>query len=252
MIGEFTELSISIVSHGQGSLIKNLLADIELGIGVTCEIIVTLNIPENESFLVDCKKYPLKVIRNYDPKGFGENHNQAFTQSCGKFFAVVNPDIRLERFDINPLLAEFSDSTIGVVSPAVFSGDGVLQDNARKFPTFSTLFFRKFGIVMSDYFYKDVALDVEWVAGMFMVFSRRSFGLVGGFDKRYFMYMEDADICRRLSQCGLRVLLLPSLQVIHDARRASRHNFRHFIWHCMSAARFFLNAKRDGLRSGGL
>lgn len=237
------ELTISVVSHGQGFLIKNLLADIKLGVGVTCELIVTLNIPEDESFLSGYENHQLTVIRNTAPKGFGENHNQAFSRSSGNFFAVVNPDVRLNFFNIRPLLDHFCDSSIGVISPAVFSSAGELQDSARKFPTITSLILRKFGIQKTDYIFGDMAVDVEWVAGMFMVFSKYSYTLVKGFDMKYFMYMEDADICRRLSQHGLRVLVLPSLQVIHDARRASRHNIRHFIWHCRSTTFFFLSKK---------
>ncbi|QWD25389.1 glycosyltransferase family 2 protein [Polynucleobacter paneuropaeus] len=241
MIPQAPELTFSIVSHGQGALIRSLLSDIKLRVGVTYEILITINIPEDEFFLSDFKNFPITIIRNKVPKGFGENHNKAFFKSRGNFFAVVNPDIRLlEDLEVKQLLVQFLDPCIGVISPAVFSSDGVLQDSARKFPTIGSLMLRRCGINKPDYIYGVRPFDVEWVAGMFMVFSRSSFKLVGGFDSRYFMYMEDADICRRLSQLGLKVVVVPSIKVIHDARRASRRNFQHFIWHCKSAALFLL------------
>lgn len=251
MISQLPELTISIVSHGQGSLIEGLLEDIKLKLSVKYEILVTINIPEDESFLLGYKNLPITVIRNKTPKGFGENHNQAFFQSSGNFFAVLNPDIRLDNFEVKLLLDLLVDPRIGVISPAVFSSDGVLQDSARKFPTLWSLILRRFGMAKRDYIYETKPFEVEWVAGMFMVFRRLSFKLVGGFDSKYFMYMEDADICRRLSQQGLKVVLVPSVKVIHDAQRASRRNFQHFIWHCRSVALFLSSRTRYVAKSGG-
>jgi GT2 family glycosyltransferase len=238
MVSQSVDVTYSIVSHGQGELIKNLLSDIKSTANVTYEILLTINIPEDEFFLVDYKDLPLVVIRNEIPMGFGANHNQAYSQSRGNFFSVVNPDIRLPCFDIRPLINQMLDLNVGVVSPAVFSSDGFPQDNARKFPTIYSLILRKLGVRKIDYSYTDQSLEVDWVAGMFMVFSKESFQLVGGFDPRYFMYMEDADICRRLFYQKKKVLIVPAVRVLHDAQRASQRSLRHLIWHCKSAKLF--------------
>jgi GT2 family glycosyltransferase len=104
------KLSISIVSHGQGDLLRNLLADFsEFGVDVTYEVLLTINLPEDESFLSEYVHLPIKVIRNLSPHGFGENHNHAFAESNGEFFVVVNPDIRLSNFEFHPLLDYFND-----------------------------------------------------------------------------------------------------------------------------------------------
>ena len=82
------------------------------------------------------------------------------------------------------------------------------------------------------------AIPVDWVAGMFVVFRRSAFEAVGGFDERYFMYMEDADICRRLRAVGYEVIVDKATIAVHDARRASRANLQHLRWHLRSALRF--------------
>jgi GT2 family glycosyltransferase len=233
------KLSISIVSHGQGDLLKNLFADFS-ELDVAYEVLLTINIPEDESFLLEYDHLPIKTIRNESPHGFGENHNHAFAESSGEFFVVVNPDIRLCNFRFAPLLAYFDDQSIGAIAPAVYSSEGVLQDSARKFPTLMSLLLRRLGDSRGDYKIADRPFQVDWVAGMFMVFRRRSFELVGGFDQRYFMYMEDADICRRLLSNGLKVMLSPKMRIVHDAQRASRRKLRYFLWHCKSAAIFLL------------
>ena len=58
------EISLSIVSHGQGALVRDLLEDIRHGVDATCEVLVTLNIPEDEAFLHVYDDLNLVIIRN--------------------------------------------------------------------------------------------------------------------------------------------------------------------------------------------
>src|SRR5688500_2569858 len=72
------EISLSIVSHGQGGLVKHVLSDLQAWKDVNAEVIVTLNYPEDERFLAENRRFPQTVIRNFHRKGFGANHNAAF------------------------------------------------------------------------------------------------------------------------------------------------------------------------------
>ena len=91
----------------------------------------------------------------------------------------------------------------------------------------------------ADYTYADNEdVDVDWVAGMFMIFPSRIYREVKGFDTRFFMYLEDADICRRLKRAGYRVVCDTRQVVIHDARRSSFKNRQHLKWHMRSMLRF--------------
>ncbi|WP_431048568.1 glycosyltransferase family 2 protein [Roseateles sp. L2-2] len=234
-----TPVCLSIVSHGQGALIRPLLADLSRGAVAAAEIIVTLNLPEDESFLREFPALPLRVIRNDAPQGFGANHNAAFRASTAPYFVVVNPDIRLQEFSIAPLLAALDDPSIGLAAPLVFSGAGELQDSARRFPTVGRLLRRKLqGVRGPDYVFGQAPAEVDWVAGMFMVLRRDTYAAIGGFDDRYFMYFEDVDLCKRLRGRGLRTVVVPGVRVIHDAQRASRRSARHLAWHLTSAFRF--------------
>ena len=88
------DITLSIVSHEQGQLVASLLSDIQRELSGDFEVLLTLNVPENEDFLNAEFSFPLKIIRNAQPKGFGANHNAAFVESEGQYFAVINPDIR--------------------------------------------------------------------------------------------------------------------------------------------------------------
>jgi N-acetylglucosaminyl-diphospho-decaprenol L-rhamnosyltransferase len=232
------EVTFSIVSHGQGDLIRKLLNDIKQCSEVSYEIIVTLNIVEDETFLEEFKDLNILIIRNFFRKGFGENHNFAFRKSKGIYFAVVNPDIRANPLCLRPLLDVMTDRAVGACAPAVYSPEGELEDSSRRFPTFKIFLLRKLGLHKFDYSIEKAPINVDWVAGMFILFRGEAFAQVDGFDINYFMYLEDADICRRLQRKGFGIVLQPAVSVTHDARRASRKSFQHFAWHLRSALRY--------------
>lgn len=232
-------ISLSIVSHGQARLVSMLLDDLERARPRNFEVLLTINIPENTEAFEE-RPYPLTVLRNSSPRGFGANHNAAFAHARGTYFAVVNPDIRTDQLDLDRLIEPFNSPGVAAVAPAVQSEAGTLEDSVRRFPTFPRLLRR---VVLRqrqpDYRWNTDPIEVDWVAGMFVVFPTMRFREVGGFDaKRFYMYMEDADICKRLRQRGWSVVLNPQVSVVHAARRASHRNFRHLRWHLVSALRF--------------
>ncbi|QFY41820.1 glycosyltransferase [Candidatus Methylospira mobilis] len=238
-------ISFSIISHEQGDLVRRLLTDMRALQITDFEIILTLNLPERDDFLSELTDLPLRVVRNHTPKGFGANHNAAFALAQGRYFAIVNPDVRLPLSDPGALLASFADSNIGACAPTVLSPQGGEEDNARRFPTVLRLIRRVLGFWSVfgfrgklDYCPNLSPVAVDWVAGIFVIFRREAFAEVQGFDERFFMYMEDADICRRLQHAGWLVLLVPGWSIVHDARRASHRSIKHLRWHLISAFRY--------------
>ena len=233
------QITLSIVSHGQASLIRTLLADLAELPHQNFEVLITINLPEDET-AYHGHPFPLRIIRNDNPKGFGANHNAAFSLATTRWFAVVNPDIRIKTFNLQTLLSPFQDQLVAAVAPIVLSGDGKIEDSARRFPTLKR--FAKRVLLRqrnADYKVEHVPYQVDWVAGMFVVFHRDAFRQIGGFDDhRFFMYLEDADICLRLGKIGWKVIVNPNAQVIHMAQRASRRNLKHMHWHAVSALRF--------------
>ena len=235
-------LSISIVSHGHGELLSFLLEDIaSFVLPRDAEILITFNIPDRISFSDGTYPFPLRFINNPSPKGFGANHNAAFRLSKGDHFCVMNPDIRLSSDPFPMLLKEMERNNGAIISPAVMSPMGECEDSVRHFPTLFSLA-RKL-LLGHDGSYPlligSETFTAEWVAGMFMLFRAESFERLGGFDEDYFLYYEDVDICARLWRFGDRVLACPKAQVIHDARRSSRHDLRFMRWHLTSMARYF-------------
>jgi GT2 family glycosyltransferase len=236
------DISISVVSHGQIDLVFALLKGLREYCSAMCfELILTLNVNETLPFATEDFPFPIRVLKNSSPLGFGANQNQAFTQTSGRHFCVINPDIRLTCNPFTPLMLCANLSSVGVIAPVVVSEEGVLEDSARRFPTPFTILRKLFrqGLV-HDYAMRDHPIHPDWVAGMFMMFPREVFERVGGFDERYFLYYEDVDICARLRLLGYQAVVCPGARVVHHAQRHSHRNFRYLRWHLQSMVRFFL------------
>ena len=235
-------VSISVVSHGQISLIINLLRDIQSSCsGTSLELILSLNIDEALPFSVENFPLPVKVIRNAHPMGFAANHNQAFTHATGRFYCVLNPDIGFASDPFPPLLERLKDASVGVAAPVVLGESGEIEDSARHFPTPFKIVCKALGKCKgSDYVIGDQTIYPDWAGGMFLLFPRDVFEKLHGFDQRYFLYYEDVDICARLRLQGYEVAVCPQSRVIHHAQRTSHRSFKYFRWHLTSMMRFFM------------
>lgn len=235
-------ITVSIVSHRQSALVEQLLADlIRFNISMVTEVLVTLNIPEDISFMPSDYPYPVRILRNTEAKGFGANHNAAFRQAEGEWFCVMNPDIRLIDNPFPILIEEGAHDSAGVIAPMVVTPGGMIEDSVRRFPVTASLAAKLFGHGDGRYLFSagDETFAADWVAGMFMLFRTRDFRASGGFDEGFFLYYEDVDICARLWKLGRSVLACPKARVIHDARRSSRRNLRYMKWHALSLTRYF-------------
>jgi GT2 family glycosyltransferase len=234
-------MTVSVVSHGQIELVNALLGDLAAVCRSPLEVVLTQNTPE-PALDRQSVAFDLKVIQNKAPKGFGANHNAAFAISRGSLFFVVNPDVRLTRDPFPMLAGSLSDPGVGAAAPRVVSAEGRVEDSARRFPTPGSILAKAMGLRPEGAGYPmgEGAVDVDWVAGMFMGFRREVFAEAGGFDERYFLYYEDVDLCARLRAAGYRIRWEPEAEVIHNARRSSHRNLRFLFWHLRSMTRYFL------------
>lgn len=230
------------MSHNQGELLLQIFEDLaRLCSKVPIEVFLTKNVPEVLPFDTSIFTFPVVVIENLNPKGFGANHNAAFHHAKGEWFCVMNPDVSLLENPFPTLLEEATLRKPAVIAPVVLDVTGKIEDSIRYFPKLSGLLVKLFGQDNSPY---PVSLGEEsfvadWVAGMFMLFRSEDFWVVDGFDENFFLYYEDVDICARLWKGGRAVLACPKVQIVHDARRASRTDFRYMKWHMVSMARYF-------------
>ena len=233
------DVTLSIVSHGQNALVNQLLRDVQRVCAGRVALVLTQNIADPDALAAGPLECAPEIIVNPQPRGFGANHNAAFRRCCTPFFCVANPDVHLPADPFPALLQAVAGPHAAVAGPLVRNPEGGVEDSARRFPTAGSLLKKLFSETRApDYPADQGPLEVDWLAGMFMLFRSDAYRAVGGFDEAYFLYYEDVDICRRLRKSGNAAVYEPRAEVVHDARRASRREAGLALHHMKSALRF--------------
>ena len=152
-------------------------------------------------------------------------------------------------------LQEHSD--IGMLGPKLVYHNGEIQKSSRRNFRFFDLvikrsFLRRFApfkkrhehYLMED-FDRDSVQEVDLLTGAFMMMPRAVFEKIGGFDERYFLFMEDFDLCRKVWKSGHRVVYFPGAKAVHYHKRLSEGSifslpFKRIFWlHLVSAMKYF-------------
>jgi N-acetylglucosaminyl-diphospho-decaprenol L-rhamnosyltransferase len=229
--------TISIVSHGHGVLLRNLLLDLAgQSVAASFDVIVTLNLADEVVEPSDFFGLRLKILRNPQPKGFGANHNAAFAHCCTQWFLIVNPDIQLPESGAVERLVRSGHAAGGLTAPRVTNSAGVPEDSIRRNLTPWSLVRRAAGLDREPLSARTTRLGEPffWLAGMFLFVDSDAFRAVGGFDERFFLYCEDYDLCVRLYNEGFPLTIIDHIHVVHDAQRDSHRSSRHLKWHLSS------------------
>jgi len=217
-------------------LVGDLLRCPEIG----CIMIIE-NVPEQTAYPDDPR---VALFRNPSPRGYGANHNDALARCTAPFLCVLNPDVRLPSNPFPALLGAMKEECVAGVAPVIEDPDGRREDSARKFPTFASLLSKAVGLNKGTYESATERANPDWLAGMFSLWNSSVLRDVDGFDEGFYLYYEDVDLCWRLRRRGYLLRQVQEVKAIHDARRASRRDWRHARWHLASMARFLARRAR--------
>jgi GT2 family glycosyltransferase len=226
-------LVVSVVSHGHGAAVRELLQDLaRLSPGVVTRVVLTLNLPGEPAPADPTDRWPfvLQVRRNARPLGFGANHNRALAGAQEPWVCVLNPDVRLADDPFAGLIAQAGGAGVGAAYPLQRDARGRLQDSERALPTPMALWRRRV-LGRSE-------PRTDWVYAACLVLPAPVWRQLGGFDERYYMYCEDVDLSLRLRLAGLRLVRAP-VTVVHAGQRASHRSLRHLAWHLRSLLRLW-------------
>lgn len=186
--------------------------------------------------------------------GFGSAHNLVIPhiKNRSEYHIILNPDVEFSGEDIPRLIAAMdAEKNCALIAPRVLYPNGDHQYTCRKFPTPFDLILRAIPVLgyffkrkMSESEYKDRDLTEpffpDFLHGCFMLFRTSDFVAIGGFDDRYFLYMEDVDICKKLEVGNLKKMYFPDVVISHIYKRKSRVSPKLMWHHGVSALKYFL------------
>ena len=249
-----TKVSACIVNYKDlDHITKALKSIIDNTRGVDLSLYVVDNASNDGSAEKIEQEFPqvtvIKLDKNY---GFGKGHNAVLPFIDSEYHAVINPDIVLCGDTLTELSEYFdSDKTVGIACPMILNPDMTPQLLPRKTPTVKYLLAGRLpGMkkIRDEYTMANADMsrvqDVDFVTGCFMFMRTELFKKVGGFDERYFMYIEDADLAREIKRYA-RAVHYPGAKAVHEWSRADIRNMKLFGAHISSVFKYFRKWKKS-------
>lgn len=223
-------IDVIIVNWNSGDLVSNCVSSLlRHDRGEIASIIVVDNDSKDGSADRITPHYLLKVVQSGSNLGFGRACNLGASSGVAPYILFLNPDCLVREGSLSQPLeflngAEGRDYTVAGIR--LFDAEKATQRHCARFPGPASLIAEATGLsrmfpsmfppmIMTD-FPHDRDADVDHVIGAFYMVRREAFDRVGGFDRRYFMYMEDLDLSRRLANSGARTRYLAGPSAFHE------------------------------------
>lgn len=208
----------------------------------------------SEKTLVEDFKMYIRNIRDAEyidageNLGFGKGHNKILNCIDSEYHAIVNPDILFCEDAFSKIVNWMNQhNEIGMTIPLITDENGNRQDVYRKELTLFDMFNRMFlkGLFkrrFNEHIMRNMdytrPFQVPFGQGSFLVIRTKLFKNLGGFDDNFFMYVEDADLCKRVNQVS-KLMYYPKAKVIHRWERGSHSNKTLFKYHVESTKYYF-------------
>lgn len=238
-------VSIVIYRHSYADL-KPTLDSLFLSPLINKIILVDNNLSDWAANFKHEKTIYLKTNGNY---GFGYGHNHAIKKYAKEsdYFLICNPDIWFEQNEFEKFIRFVTNRSESLFIPKITYPDGTNQYGARLLPSPINLFARRFTSKIAnkldqEYLLKNFDLNKEVfapsISGCFMLFRSSALVELGGFDERFFIYMEDIDLSRRCAK-KYGAMYYPLAKVIHQHDQGSYKDTSLLKIHLKSAFLYF-------------
>ena len=220
-------VAVVIVSFETRDTLVAGLAALEAEAGGDTEIVVVDNASSDASAAAVRERFPaVKLIANADNVGFARACNQGAGASQAPLLLFLNPDATLAPAAL-ALLAGILEwrPSVGAVGPRTRGANGDIQvstgpdlsllSEIRQRRLVRGVSTRQARALREAEALHAVEREADWVSGACLMVRREAFDAVAGFDERFFLYEEDADLCRRLRAAGWSVLYTPAAEARH-------------------------------------
>jgi GT2 family glycosyltransferase len=252
--------AVVVVSFEARDVLLAALASVRAHAGMPVETVVVDNASADGSAEAARTTYPeAVVIANRENAGFGRACNQGWRASRAPVVVFLNPDAEVSPGALPALVGLLETRPgVGAVGPRTRSADGTIQVSTG--PDLGLLSeWRQRRLVRGVARGEPPAIaeaeglhsgehEPAWLSGSCLAVRREALLAVSGFDEGFFLYEEDADLCRRLRKAGWRVVFTPEAEVRHQGGRSmSRAPARARLEYHRSHLRYY--AKHNGLAS---
>ncbi len=233
------DLSIIILSYntkditGQCLLkLKSAVDSLQKKTGNNAEVIVLDNASSDGSVEMIKTNYPwVQLIESKENTGFSRGNNLAFKKTRYPNILFLNSDVYVGEDTLIKSLEYFKNHGCNVLGVRLVFENGKFQPSAGNLPTpINTIFwilgfgqlFNPFHPKSENFFSQE--REVGWIMGAFFMIKRETFISAGGFDENIFMYMDEIDLCKRVSDLGFKICYAPVTEAVHLHRASSKDN----------------------------
>lgn len=259
------DLSVIIVNYNVSDLVLQAVESVSAqrfagsdGRNGRFEIVVIDNASRDaDAAMLERLPPSVAVIRNRTNLGFAAANNQGIERARGRYVCLLNPDTRLLDGSVEALRRCLDRHPgAGMVGPRIWADDErTLQLPPGDPPSLSFLIGRALGEAIPSlrrrrakrwcreairFWRAEVPMTVTMLSGACLMVARETLRRVGGFDPGFFLYYEDADLCRRIRRQGLRLVVVPAAEVVHYYNQSAQAD-PHGAWsHAMVSERRFV------------
>lgn len=229
------ELPVVTVTYSPGPHLERFLSSLSLATDRPVSVVMADNGSTDGSPEAAVARFPnVRLLRTGANLGYGSAVNRAVAElsQAHEFVLIANPDVVWGPGSIDDLLAAAQRwQRAAAVGPLIRDPDGSVYPSARHLPS---LIRGGMHAVVGPVWknnpwtaaYRQDRLEpterpVGWLSGSCLLVRRKAFDEIGGFDERYFMYMEDVDLGDRFGKAGWLNVYVPSAEILHDKGHAT-------------------------------
>lgn len=252
------DISIIIVNYNLAKEIENCLNSLLLVLDSQKDfryeiIIVDNNSPDKRLPETEKKFMRDNIIFFYldENIGFGKGCNYGFSKASGEYICFLNPDTILNENIFLSIIRLFeNDKSIGIIGPKQQVRNPFFDFSAGYYPNILFELFNLFGIgVFFEAFLvfgltkirKNKILKVDWILGAAIFIRSELFKAINGFDKDYFMFSEEVDLCKRISDKGYKIIYCPKYSIHHIGSVSGKKDYKLYTIRTYSSKFIFIS-----------
>ena len=179
------------------------------------------------------EKYPnVQCYLTGENLGYAKGNNYGLSKVKSQFALILNPDTKLEKETISNFLERAERiKDFAIIGPAKQEEFSKIDLNENK----------------------DQIFQVSHLKGFAMFLNMKQFEEVGFFDKNFFIYLEEIDLCKRLKKNGKKIYLDKNIIIHHFGGKSHNKSVEFEMelsrnWHWMWST-FYFNKKHYGYLS---